>query len=79
MQAWQPVDKVWVSTGKTGGNAVIDAPNTGKAASARGHSIHDSFSGDLDFFLIEDAAEYDYILCLLVCAADWLFRQQIGA
>ncbi len=79
MQAWQPVDKMCVSAGKTGGNAVIDAPNTGKSASAPGHSIHDIFSRYLDFFLIVEVAGYDYILCLLVCAANWLFRLQIGA
>lgn len=78
MQAWQPVDNVCVGMGKTGGNVVIDAPNSGKSALMPSHSINGSFSRDLDFFLIDGAKEYDYILCLVICAAGWVFRRQIG-
>lgn len=65
--------------GKTGGKAIIDAPTAGKQAFSQVHSINDSFSGDLDFFLIEETIKYDYILCLVVCAADWLKAGQTRA
>ncbi|PUA26644.1 MAG: hypothetical protein B0W54_23170 [Cellvibrio sp. 79] len=50
--------------GKTGGNIAIDAPTTVKPVFIAVHSFNDNFSRDLDFFLIDDAIKYDYILCL---------------
>ncbi|WP_039913274.1 hypothetical protein [Cellvibrio mixtus] len=67
------MDKVLAGLGKTGGNVLIDAPTTGKPVFNAAHTINDTFWERLDFFLIEDTAKYDYILCLVVCAADWLF------
>lgn len=59
------MDKVCVRVGKTGGNIAIDAPTTIKPVFIAVHSVNDSFSRDLDFFLIEEATKYDYILCLV--------------
>lgn len=59
---------MWVGKGKTGGNTLIDAPIKAPRALAMSHSICDSESRDLDFFLIGDASGYDYILCLAIKA-----------
>ena len=59
------MDKVCVRVGKTGGNIAIDAPTTIKPVFIAVHSVNDSFSRDLDFFLIDEPAKYDYILCLV--------------
>ncbi len=61
MQAWKPVDKMWVTGVQTGGKSPKSGGGRGKAAFLVRYANYDGLARDLDFFLIIILQIYDYI------------------